>query len=162
MWTGRRGMIETKDDGNDDGEESRRVSARLAADRDERIDEKFRREAGSQDTARRIDWVTEIIRTMSDARLVKRFFSAGRRSVSCFRERSDKGTKVPTGREDTIAERATPRNQDQGARRVSSSISLNNGDITAPQWHIFMRRSYDVVRLVVQVGAPWDRLTGNV
>lgn len=85
----------TKDDGNDDGEESRRVAARLAADRDERI-EKFRREAGSQDTARRIDWVTEIIRTMSDARFVKRFFSAGRRSVSCFRERSDKGTKVPT------------------------------------------------------------------
>lgn len=94
----------TKDDGNDDGEESRRrVAARLAADRDERI-EKFRREAGSQDAARRIDWVTEIIRTMSDARLVERFFLVGRRLVSCFREQSDKGTKVPTeGRYDRWA-----------------------------------------------------------
>lgn len=61
-----------------------------------------RREAGSQDAARRIDWVTEIIRTMSDARLVDSFFRAGRRSVSCFRERSDKGGKVPSEKQDTI------------------------------------------------------------
>lgn len=54
-------------------------TARPAADRDERI-EKFR-EGKREAKARRVDWVTEIIRTMigrDDARLVERFFLTGR------------------------------------------------------------------------------------
>lgn len=58
-------------------------AARPAADRDERESRLSRRVAGSQG-ATIVDWVTEIIRTMigrgDDARLVERFFLAGRLS----------------------------------------------------------------------------------
>lgn len=121
------------------------LGRRQTETRESRSSEGRRREAKARRATRQIDWVTEIIRTMigSDARFVERFFLAGRlfdtvvggRVSVFFENEAIKGHESVHRREDTIAERVLLWNKDRDRtqRAFRSSISLNDGDITAPQ-----------------------------